>query len=244
MACRPFRPFNLNQPLGKRIAIVDDFVQSPVDLVIRSLFHDPKKGTAGPAVWIIVRLQRYQTPRLSHQLPLLKIVHHCEGAGHIRLQRKLMQQRFAEGVNGLDLETARGFQGPGKQDSGTGHLVRPGRRLLDSLNFLAQFFVAPGNPVTENLKHPVGHLARRRLGIGQAQDTRGIGTGEQQSHHPLGQHIGLAGTGIGRHPGGVGRIGGAVLIAQRLLVNLERLAHVSPPSSSTTSHSRTRARWS
>ena len=56
-------------------------------------------------------------------------------------------------------------------------------------------------PVGELSEDALGHVGRRRLGVGEAQDLRRRRSGEQQPHHALGQDMGLAAAGVGRHPG-------------------------------------------
>ena len=67
------------------------------------------------------------------------------------------------------------------------------------------------NPVGQALEHPLGHFCGRGLGVGEAQDSLRFGTSEQQPQHTIGQHMRFAGAGVGRHPSGSGRIGGAAL---------------------------------
>ena len=94
-------------------------------------------------------------------------------------------------------------------------------------------------PAGEAVEHALGHVRRRRLGEGQAEDLRRRGAGEQEPQHALRQHMRLARAGVGRHPGGALRIGRLALAPRRIL---QGGAHVSSPSDS--AHSATRARWS
>ena len=62
-------------------------------------------------------------------------------------------------------------------------------------------------PFRQGLEHALGHIGRRRLGEGEAQDAPRRAAREQQPDDPLRQHMGLARTGIGGHPGGIARVG-------------------------------------
>ena len=121
--------------------------------------------------------------------------------GDIRFQRKLVQQRFAEGVDRLDLQATRRFQRLGKEPP-CGRKRRAIRLpLFDGRNPLGKFEVIQRRPFRQPLEDAVRHFGRRSLGIGEAENGRGAGAGEQKPDHPLRQHMRLAGAGIGRHPG-------------------------------------------
>ncbi len=139
------------------------------------------------------------------------IVQHREMAGDIGLQRKPVQQAFAEGVDGLDLQPARRFQRMGEQAPRHRDLQRIGPRTLDLSDLVGKGCFRQHRPFGKPAEHPVRHFGRRRLRIGEAEDRRGSGAGQQQPDHALGQHMGLARAGIGRDPDGTGRIGGEPL---------------------------------
>ena len=93
------------------------------------------------------------------------------------------------------------------------------------------------------------HVGRGRLGEGEAEDLRGLGAAEEQSQHPLGEHMRLAAAGVGGDPGGGGRIGRPRLIAaERSGMSSRGLMPASPSGASSappaSDHSLTRARWS
>ena len=182
---------------------------------------------------------QHEGARFRHQLRRQPVVQHGEMPGHIGFQRKLVQQRLAEGVDGLDLQPARRFQRlrkqpprPGKPGAGRG-------RSVDGCNFLCQLIIAQSDPQAEDLEHTGRHLGSGRLGEGEAQNARGIGAIQQLAHHPAGENEGLARARIGAHPGrGVGP-GGKVLPLKRCKGDL-RPAHSL--SSEPLAHSFTRAR--
>ncbi len=49
------------------------------------------------------------------RFPRVTVVHYGKARNHAGLDRKQLQQSFAEGMDGLDLESARGFQGAGEE---------------------------------------------------------------------------------------------------------------------------------
>ena len=55
-------------------------------------------------------------------------------------------------------------------------------------------------PARQPLLDAAGHLGGGRLGEGEADDAFRVGAAEQQPEHPIGQHAGLAGAGIGGDP--------------------------------------------
>ncbi|MND89550.1 hypothetical protein D3C80_816110 [compost metagenome] len=124
----------------------------------------------------------------------------------IGLQRKLVQQRFAERVDCLDLQAAGRLQRLCKQPPRLGELGRIRLITFDAGYPLAQLLVGKHRPFRQPLEHAVRHLRCRSLGIGEAQNGGGAATGQQQPYHPLGQNMRLARTGIGRNPGRASRI--------------------------------------
>ncbi len=67
-------------------------------------------------------------------------------AGDIGLQRELVQQRFAEGVDRLDLQAARRFKRACKQTARLGQLGPVGPAVLDRLQPVGERFVRQGRP--------------------------------------------------------------------------------------------------
>ncbi len=174
-------------------------------------------------------------------------VEHFEMGRNVGLQRKLVQHRFAEGVDGLDLQPARCFQRLGEQAPRPAHGVAIGPATVQRLDPRRQFRVAKRRPFRQCRKHPVRHVGCGGAGVGQAQDLRRIGAAQQQPDDALGQHMGLARSGIGRHPGRIPGVGGARLAGRRVGRDGIGFLHASPPSSPASppaDHSSTRARWS
>ena len=66
-------------------------------------------------------------------------------------------------------------------------------------------------PGRQRVEHPRRHGRGGGLGEGDAENLRRVLAAQQQLDHALGQHMGLAGAGIGRGPGRDGGIGRLVL---------------------------------
>ncbi len=107
-------------------------------------------------------------------------------AGHIGLQRKLVQQSFAEGVDRLDLQTTRRFQRLGKQPPRLGDLHGIRLMTFDSRDPRAQLVVGENRPFRQPLKHTVRHFRRCGLCVGEAEDGGGTASGKQKPDYPLG----------------------------------------------------------
>ena len=158
-------------------------------------------------------------------------------------QRKAAQQGFAERMNGLDVQPARRVQYLGEQSPG------PGEGLFGGVvsGQFPQAILQPGffqdRPFAQPLVEPVGHFRRRRPGEGEAQDPGRRRACQQQSHHPVDQHMGLAGAGVGPHPDRGGGVGGRALLGGfGAAAGIGLCGHSSSPAPA--DHSLTRARWS
>ena len=187
--------------------------------------------------------------RLDHQRRRLALVDDLEMRRNVGLERKELQQPFAEGVQGLDFEAARGFDRPGEQLSGEGERRRsgPGSAGLDDPR--GQRLVVEARPLGERGEDAAGHVGRGGLGEGQAEDLRRLGAVEHQAEHALGQHMRLAAAGVGGDPGRRVRVRGERLVAPERLRDVEAAAHAPSPASASpappaSDHSLTRARWS
>ncbi len=124
------------------------------------------------------------------------------------LERKAAQQAGTKAVDGLNPQAARRLDRARKQASGGGQrLVCQGavNPKFDQLG--AQAIVVQHGPTAKALEQAVLHLAGGGLGVGQAQNPPRIDAGQQQPRHPVGQHPGLARTGVGGKPGREARIG-------------------------------------
>ena len=174
------------------------------------------------------------------------ILDHLEMGRHAGLQRKALEQRLAEGMDGLDAHAGRHIEAGREQGAGARHL----RRIRPAPDYLAQVFaqfgLVPQRPRAQIAGDAPGHLRRRRPGEGQAQDARRRCAVQQQPQDAPGQHPGLAGAGAGADPGGDARPRGPALGAPGGPVRVRRLprAGVVHPAASASAHSRMRARCS
>ena len=124
-----------------------------------------------------------------------------------------------------------------------------GARSSKSASADFELGIARRHPFGEALEHARRHLGGRRLGVGERQNALRLHAIEQQAQHAHGEHVRLAGAGVGADPGGRRGIGGGGLVAPRLLahggepVGRTEEAHAQSSSPLSTSHSATRARW-
>ena len=182
----------------------------------------------------------------------LVLVEDGEARRHAGLERKALQQPLAEGVDGLHLEAARRLDGDGEQLPRPLHLGRGGRAVEQLGELALQARLVGRHPLGQPGEHALRHLRGGGLGVGERQDALGRRAAEQQAQHAHGQHVRLAGAGVGADPGGGGRVGGGRLVALRLLetrlalrlgLGREEEAHLSASSIVSADHSATRARW-
>jgi hypothetical protein len=193
-------------------------------------------GTAAP-----LRIgDRRVSGERQHLLGAL-VVRHLEMRRHVGLEGEEVQQPLAEGVDRLDLEAARRLHGAREETPRQHEVLGVGGRCAGLDDLLAQRAVVERGPLRQLAEHTRAHLGRCRLGEGQAQDLRGRHAHQQEAHHPLRQHVGLAGAGIGRDPDRALRVGGQVLARSEVRGDDEG-GHAS--ASPASDHSRTRARWS
>ena len=109
-------------------------------------------------------------PDVFQHLLLLRLFQHLEARRDVGLERKLLQEPRAEGVDGLHLQAAGRLQRLGEQ------LARPraplGVDLLDAgqADFGVELFVVERGPARQPLEHAVRHVGGGRLGVGEAED--------------------------------------------------------------------------
>ncbi len=140
------------------------------------------------------------------------LVHHVELRGEVRFQGEAAQQRLAEGVDGLDLHAAGAVHHLGEQPAGAGPHVGVGAVAGQVGEVVFQAGVGERRPAGQRVVDADRHFRRRRLGEGQAEDARRLGSGQHQAQHAVGQHLGLAGAGGGSDPDGAFRVGCAALL--------------------------------
>ena len=143
----------------------------------------------------------------AHQL-CRAVVHFGELRGNARFQRKAPQKRGAEGMDRLNPQPARCFNGACEQAPRLQQGVGPDRAIYAQLaQRLAQVDFIQHCPAAQPPEQAVLHLGRGRFGIGQAQNALRLCPVQQQPRHPVGQDTGLARPGIRRKPGRGGGIG-------------------------------------
>ena len=144
--------------------------------------------------------------RRVHQLGALQIVDDAEGCRNIGFERKDMQQLFAEGVDGLDLEAARRLDGAREKPPGEVKIDArfDGRAHLS--DFIGQRRIVERRPARERLENARAHIGGGRLRIGEAENLRRPRAGKQQPQNALREHMGFPGAGMRRNPGGRERI--------------------------------------
>ena len=182
---------------------------------------------------------------------LVALLDDPEVGRHAGLQREALEQGLAEGVDRLDAHTARHVQAGREQGAGARPFTRLREAADDFPQVFAQRLAVHQRPSAEPGGDPVGHLRRRGLGEGEAQDARRGGAVEQQPQDAPGQHMGLARAGAGADPGGdirfrrpaLGERGGPSGIGRRAGATAGA-AGAGHDAASASAHSRMRARCS
>ncbi len=185
-------------------------------------------------------------PRLRHERLRLALVDHLEMRGNVGLEGEELQEPFAEGVQRLHAQAPRRFDRAGEEPPRILKGLRIGRVRAGFLDRSGERLVVERRPFGERPEYAGRHIGGGGLGEGEAEDARWGRPGKQQPQHALGEHIGLAAAGVGRHPGGGAGRGGRRLRLAQLLGNGQRAIHAVSPSMSSPEfdHSFTRARWS
>ena len=188
-----------------------------------------------------------QAPRFGQQGHALGVVQNLEMPRNVRFQRKLVEDRLAEGVDGLDLQPARRLQRFGEEPARDDHSLRRRRPAVEPGDLRREVGILGGRPFRQPCEDAARHLGRRRLGVGQAEDLRRLDLRQEQPHDAFGQDMGLARAGIGRHEDRAFGVCGDGLQPCRF-GNAGKAAHAappsapSPPSSAPIDHSCARAR--
>ena len=131
--------------------------------------------------------------------------------GDVGLEREHVQQTLAQGVQGLDLEAARRFDGTGEQAPRHFQQTAGGRFAGQFGEFGRQGGIVEGDPAPEGAEHPDRHVRGGRLGEGETQDACRRRAVQQESHDAVGENLGLSRPRIGGDPGRGQGIGGAAL---------------------------------
>ena len=120
------------------------------------------------------RAQRRERPvaRVEHEEASLVLIDDLEMRRDIGLERKKPEQPLGEGVQRLNLEPARRLDRAGEQLPRKGELRRARRSRAAFDDRLRKGLVRKARPPGELGEDALGHVGRRRLGVGEAQDLR------------------------------------------------------------------------
>ncbi|MND37190.1 hypothetical protein D3C80_278640 [compost metagenome] len=230
--------------LLQAIAAAHGFIKQCLQTHLACCLHDIGKSVCQFRIAAAMCGLKQGAARFANKGRLHEIVHHLEVACDVRLKRELMQDRFAECVDGLDFQPAWRFKRPRKKPACHGKPCRSRTPAFKLDKPVGQILIRQHCPFRQSRKNTVLHDGRCRLGIGEAENFRRVGAFEQQPDNALSQNVSLAGTGIGRHPDRGQRIGGTGLRCNCFRWNHTLLFHSppSPPASPPADHSSTRAR--
>ena len=246
------RAVQVTRSAGSRSHLIA-FTAAAIDLgqpLAGSIEADPAEGVGELRRRLRRGLRQHLLRRLRDLFPDLRLVEHAEAGRDVRLERDEVQEAFAEGVDGFDLQAARASR-PRARKAGAPGGDDPATALTPSSSASSSpsDCLVERDPLRQPLEDADRHVGGRRLGEGQAEDPPGRRPGQQEPQHAVAQNLGLAGAGVRRHPGRGARIGGTALREPSEIVNDEELArersgHGSPssPSAFASDHSLTRAR--
>ena len=125
---------------------------------------------------------------------------------------KRPEQALAKGMDRVDAKPDRRIDDTGEQPPCA--IPHAAVRDLDTEpdERRRKLFVGGRRPPGELALYADAHFGGGRAGIGEAEDAFRQGALKQQGQHAVGQHLGLAGSRIGVHPGRRLRVSGAVLL--------------------------------
>ncbi len=149
--------------------------------------------------------------RLLQHAVALVLLQHLEIERHLRLVREAVEDRLAEGVDGLDAQPAWRFERMGEQRAGAQQHAAGWWSAAQLRQVVDQFGLGGQRPLAEPLADAAAHLGSRRLGVGEAEDFLRLHPAEQQAQHAGSEHVGLARTGIGADPHRLVGVGGLAL---------------------------------
>ena len=229
------------------VALADELPEALIDHhVAGNADHGAERAAERPVAIGGGRGEHAPARRFEKRIRIA-LVEHLEVSGHVGLEGELVEEPLAEGVDGLDLQAARRFQGGREEPAGAGELAGIRAPALQLANLLGELRIVEPRPFGERVEDALRHLGRRGAGEGEAEDMAGIGAGKEQPHDAAREHEGLARAGIGRDPGRGARVRCRGLRELRRVVDGQGFGgacHNMSSSLSTRLHSWTRARWS
>ena len=137
---------------------------------------------------------------VCHQLGGSALVENIEMRWHARFQRKSAEEALTKGMDRLDLQPTRRFNGASKKLACFPEHRGVGGLAFDTQNLRRERPVVHHRPVAEALVKTRRHFGRRRLGESEAENAFGRVAGQQQPRHARRQCVRFAGARIGRHP--------------------------------------------
>ena len=136
------------------------------------------------------------------------LVEHREAGGDIGLERKLVEESGAEGMDGLHFQSTRCLEGAREQSPRQCPPRRIGRLAQLVVDHVVERRVVIRRPYGERVEDALGHIGGGSLGEGDAEDLFRLDALEQEIDHALREHMRLARAGVGGDPGrcfGIGR---------------------------------------
>lgn len=112
--------------------------------------------------------------------------------GDVGFQRKLVQQRLAEGVDRLYLQSARRFESARKQPPRLMNFRNGWALAFDRFDSCCKGRIIERCPFGQAFEHPVRHFGGGCLRVGQAENGRWPAAGEQQPDDALRQYMRFA----------------------------------------------------
>ena len=169
-------------------------------------------------------------PRFGQGIVGVAVIDQLEMRGDRGFQREAPQQRLAERVDRADAHAAGQVEHLGEQRA-RGLAGGFGGFHVQARQFLGQFAGLHRHPPAERSLQSQRHFGGGGLGEGQALDPFRGGAGQHQAQQPVGEKLGLSGSGRGGHEGGYRGVGGRQLFPVGSLAGGfgGRVSHSSPP---------------
>ena len=121
---------------AKAIAVAQDLGQQRVEALLAAALKHRREGFGKRRRAGAHRAGQKLAPRRAKQRHFHEGLQHFEMRGDVGFERKLMQHRFAEGVDGLDLQSAGRLKGAGKKPAGKADFLAVGPATLHFLDLL------------------------------------------------------------------------------------------------------------
>ena len=133
---------------------------------------------------------------------------------HAGLDRKPLQNPFAERVDRLDAQASGRIDDPREQRARVSKFACFGCTAETVEKLVRERLLVQRRPLRKEPGQPVAHLGGGGLREGQTQDRRRPRARQQQAHDARGQHVRLSRTGIGDDPDRIVRICGGALVGE------------------------------